>query len=163
MNTLWEHKNDPWVDSIIVFIYSGWRISELLNLKISDVDLTNNLMVGGTKTKSGKNRIVPIHHKIRPIIEKRIENATEYVFEHNGKKCSISSYRIFWRKIMSNLNMNHTPHECRHTFRTLLDRYNANEKCCDLLMGHASQTVGNRIYNHKTIEDLKTAIELILL
>jgi integrase len=40
-------------------MYSGWRISELLNLKTADVDLQAGTMKGGTKTKAGKNRVVP--------------------------------------------------------------------------------------------------------
>ena len=40
---LWNHAGEPWVDSILIFIYSGWRISELLNLKTADIDLMNFL------------------------------------------------------------------------------------------------------------------------
>ena len=47
---LWNHAGEPWVDSILIFIYSGWRISELLNLKTADVDLQAGTMKGGTKT-----------------------------------------------------------------------------------------------------------------
>ena len=46
--------------------------------------------------------------------------------------------------------------------RTFLDSAGANRKCIDLMMGHASQDVGNRVYNHKTIEELRTAIELFI-
>ncbi len=61
---------------------------------------------------------------------------------------------------MSYLEIDKTPHKCRHTFETILDSNNANRKCIDLMMGHASKDVGNRVYNHKTIEELRTAIEL---
>ena len=36
-----------------------------------------------------------------------------------------------------------------------------NRKCIDLMMGHVSKDVGNRVYNHKTLEELKAAIELM--
>ena len=61
---------------------------------------------------------------------------------------------------MDKLEMKHTPHECRHTFRTKLDSAGANKKSIDLMMGHKSKDVGERIYTHKTIEELKEAIEL---
>lgn len=158
---LWDHQNEPWVDSILVFLYSGWRISELLEIKPSDVDLTLGIMKGGTKTKAGKDRIVPIHSKIRPLIEKRISENSPYLFSYNGNRCTNSTYYNIWNEIMKRLNMRHTPHECRHTFRTRLDAAGANHRCMDLLMGHVSKSTGDRVYNHKTIEDLKNAIELI--
>ena len=61
---------------------------------------------------------------------------------------------------MKNLNMQHTPHECRHTFRSKLDSAGANKKCMDLLMGHKSKEVGERVYTHKTIQELRDALEL---
>lgn len=57
--------------------------------------------------------------------------------------------------------MNHTPHECRHTFRSRLDSAGANKVCIDRIMGHSSGNTGERVYTHKTLEELKEAIELI--
>ena len=57
--------------------------------------------------------------------------------------------------------LHHTPHECRHTFETKLDSAGANRKCIDLLMGHVSKDTGNRVYNHKTLDELKATVELI--
>ena len=64
-------------------------------------------------------------------------------------------------KDMTARKMNHTPHECRHTFETKLDSAGANRKCIDLLMGHVSKDTGNRVYNHKTLDELKVTVELI--
>lgn len=158
---VWEHQAEEWVDSVLVFLYSGWRISELLALKKTDIDLQAGTMQGGTKTKAGKGRVVPIHPKIRPFIERRMDEPGTYLFGYNGKQCSQSQYRLFWADFMKAWGMDHTPHECRHTFRTRLDRAGANQKCCDLLMGHVSKDTGNRVYNHKTLEELKATVELI--
>ena len=161
INRLWEHQNEAWVDSVLIFIYSGWRISELLNLKTADIDLQLGTMTGGTKTRNGKNRVVPIHSLIRSFIERRIAGGGEYLFNYNGKKCSETKYREIWKGIMDRLGIEKTPHECRHTFESLLDSAKANRKCIDLMMGHKSKDTGNRVYNHKTLAELKEAIELI--
>lgn len=161
IKTLWEHQKDPWVDSVLILIYSGWRISELLDLKKQDVDTQNQTMTGGTKTKSGKGRIVPIHSKVQQFIEQRLNSSTAYLIEQNGKKISTETFYTHWNKIMNDLEMKHTPHECRHTFRSALDSVGANKKCIDLMMGHKSKDVGERVYTHKTIEELKEAIELV--
>ena len=114
-----EYNRDPWVDTVLILLYSGWRISEFLNLKPEDIDLKEGTMKGGTKTKAGKNRIVPIHPKIRPLIERRLAEGGPRLISYNGKICNQTQYRIFWADIMKALKLNHTPHECRHTFEPL--------------------------------------------
>ena len=158
---LWDHAGEPWVDTVLIFVYSGWRISELLALTPADVDLSAGTMKGGTKTKAGKNRIVPIHSRIRPMVERRMAEGGPRLICSKGKPISDQQYRRFWAALMDTLHMKHTPHECRHTFETRLDSAGANRKCIDLMMGHVSKDVGNRVYNHKTLEELKTAIELL--
>ena len=158
---LYESGKYPWCDSILVFIYSGFRISELLDLKCENIDLENRTFIGGTKTKAGKDRIVPIHSLIYDIVKKRKDEGNTYLFSFNGKHTSKATYYAIWYEIMDQLGEHRTPHECRHTFRSLLDSAGANKKCIDMMMGHKSKDVGERRYTHKTIEELRDAIELI--
>lgn len=161
VNTLWDHVGEPWVDTVLIFIYSGWRISELLALTPEDVDLEAGTMKGGTKTKAGKNRVVPIHSKIRPLVEARLAEGGPRLISYNGKAVSQTLYRTFWADIMKRLKLDHTPHECRHTFESRLDSAGGNRRCIDLLMGHVSKDTGNRVYNHKTLEELSATVELL--
>jgi len=85
----------------------------------------------------------------------------DFLFGNNGKKISIGTYYKFWYQIMKALNLSHTPHECRHTFRSRLDSAGANKRCIDLIMRHKSKDVGERVYTHKTIDELKQTIELL--
>ena len=158
---LWEHQAEPWVDTVLIFLYSGWRISELLALRPEDVNLQAGTMQGGTKTKAGKNRVVPIHSKIRPLVENRLAEGGPRLICYQGKPVPVTTYRLFWRDIMKRLNMSHVPHECRHTFETRLDSAGGNRRCIDLLMGHVSKDTGNRVYNHKTLDELAATVELI--
>ena len=160
VETLWNHAGEPWVDSVLIFIYSGWRISELLALTPEDVDLEAGTMKGGTKTAAGKNRVVPIHSKIRPLVEARLAEAGPRLISYQGNPVPVTTYRLFWRDIMKRLKMSHVPHECRHTFETRLDSAGGNRRCIDLLMGHVSKDTGNRVYNHKTLDELQATIEL---
>lgn len=155
-----KFESAEWIDTILIFLYTGFRISELLNLKTENIDLNKMTFKGGTKTKAGKNRIVPIHSAILPIVKNRLKFKSEYFLNINGQKIKINVYRTNWNNLMDYLNINKTPHECRHTFESILDSAGANRKCIDLMMGHVSKDVGNRVYNHKTIEELRTAIEL---
>ena len=157
-----RHAMLPWADSVLFLLYTGFRISEMLGLRVEDVDLRLGVMVGGTKTAAGKNRVVPIHPQIREIVANRCAcSESGYLFEYKGKKISQTQYRRLWIALMETLSMSHTPHECRHTFRSLLDSAGANKVCIDRLMGHVSQGTGERIYTHKTIDELKQNLILI--
>jgi len=161
ISTIWGVVGMPWADSVIAFLYTGFRISELLDLRISNVNLDEGTIQGGTKTRAGKDRIVPIHSRILPLIQKRVQGGGEYLFGDNGKKISSGTYYKYWNEIMEGVNLSHAPHECRHTFRSRLDSAGANKRCIDLIMGHKSKDVGERVYTHKTVQELKQAIELL--
>lgn len=162
VSRLWENQNFPWVDSVLFFLYTGFRISEMIDLRTETVNLQEWTLTGGTKTAAGKNRLIPIHSKIQSIVQKRFEQSKSgYLFEYNGKKLNQTQYREFWAAIMEALKMDHTPHECRHTFRSRLDSAGANKVCIDRLMGHKSKGTGERVYTHKNIEELRLNTELI--
>ena len=161
IDKIWGALDMPWVDSVLSFLYTGFRISELLDLRIANVDLQQVTIQGGTKTRAGKDRLVPIHSRILPLIEKRMQNGGEYLFGDKGNRISSDTYYKYWNEVMEALKIEHTPHKCRHTFRSRLDSAGANKRCIDLIMGHKSKDVGERVYTHKTIKELSEAIELL--
>lgn len=159
---VWDNQQLPWADSVAFLLYTGFRISEFFAIKISNIDLEQGTITEGIKSAAGKNRVVPIHSKILPIVQSRIEQSKSgYLFERNGKKMNQPQYREFWIDLMDKLEMKHTPHECRHTLRSRLDSAGANKVCIDRIMGHKSKGTGERVYTHKTIQELKETIELI--
>ncbi len=157
VNILWDNLDIPFVDTVIILIYSGFRVNELLQMKIKNIDLKIGTFKGGLKTESGKNRIVPIHSKIKPLVINRFDKNNKFLFEN----LTYQQYYKIWLNIMDELKMNHTPHECRHTFRSKLDSAGANKVSIDLMLGHKSKDVGERIYTHKTVDELKKNIELL--
>lgn len=161
VDALWKIADQEWVDTVLVYIYTGFRLRELLEMKMEQVNTSERYLQGGIKTASGKDRIVPVHPRIWPFIEKRIRNGGAYLFSYHGRKLSQRQYYIFWNKVMEEIGADKTPHEARHTFETNLDNAGGNRKCIDLLMGHKSKDVGNRVYNHKTLNQLRETIELL--
>ena len=161
---LWNHLNDiEFIDTILIMIYSGFRIGELLELKIENIDLVDRTMTGGLKTEAGKNRLVPIHPKILPLIEKRYNKNKQYLivnFKEQKMKYD-NYYREKFIPIMEQLNMKHRPHDCRHTFATLLSNANANATAIKKMIGHENYITTEKIYTHKDIDELRKNIELI--
>lgn len=167
---LWNNLEQiPFVDMILIEIYSGWRPQELAILKTYDVDITSETMRGGLKTDAGKNRIVPIHPLIKPLIEKRMSEAatlqSEYLFnDANGQQgtyMTYDKYRSRFDKVMKRLNLKHHPHETRHTFITKAKACGIDEYILKLIVGHAIDDITEKVYTHRTIEQLKNEMEKI--
>lgn len=156
---LWNNLDKPYVNSVLIFIYSGFRITELFTMPLSDIDINNMTFKGGIKTAAGKNRVVPIHSKIQPLVAKRLKIAQDNLFN-----ISKAAYYDEFNKalLMSGITDIHTPHDCRHTFATMLDNAGANHISIKRLMGHSSgNDITDKIYTHKDIEQLRKAIEMI--
>lgn len=163
LRILWNHKNVPWVDSILIYIYSGWRVSELILMPSEDIDLKEKTFKGGLKTAAGKNRIVPIHSKIYGFVESRLTAHPEMLLALNNQPITAGAYTKLFKQTLSDIGIStyHTPHDCRHTFASLLDSAGVNQVCIDRLIGHASGSLTTRIYTHKSIEELREAVEMI--
>lgn len=166
---LWDNLNFAFADMVLIGIYSGWRPQELAILKVTDIDLEEGTMLGGLKTDAGKNRIVPIHPLIGPLIENRMQEAnslqSEYLFNDlNGQQgtcMTYDKYRKRFEKVMKYLKLKHRPHETRHTFITKAKACNVDEYILKLIVGHSIDDITEKVYTHRTIEQLKTEMDKI--
>lgn len=146
---LWENKTDPVCEFLLIMCYSGFRISAFLSLT---VNLEEKYFQGGVKTST--NRIVPIHSKIFPLVETRIKR----------EGCLLKSVQVFRKEMyarISQMRMNHTPHDCRHTFSWLCQKFGVNELDRKRMLGHSFSDVTNSVYGHRTVEELRKEIEKI--
>lgn len=161
---LWDNVNRmDFIDTILIMIYSGLRPGELVLIETENIDIENRTMRGGIKTRAGKNRIIPINKKVLPFISKRVSERYKYLIVNNDKKAMsyFTYYDCKFKVIMEQLQLVHKPHDCRHTFATLMDNAGANKLSIKRIMGHASQDITDKVYTHKDIEELKKAIDLI--
>ena len=119
---------------------------------------------GGSKIESGKNRLVPVHEKIQKYVMDYYLQGHEYLISDadTRKKFNYHMYRNqYFDKIMDMLEMEHLPHDCRHTFATRLSNYGANSTCIKKLIGHSSYTTTEKIYTHKDVAQLRRAISTL--
>ena len=155
INRLWRLES-PLHDIPLILLYTGMSATELINLKARDINRKQRtIRITSAKTKSGI-RTIPIHERIWPIIERRLN--TIYVVQECRTYSSLS--REF-DKAMKAINAKHTTHDCRHTFATRLDNEGANYNAKRLLLGHASGNVTNGVYTHKSLGQLRKAIKLL--
>ena len=161
IDALWKIQDDDWVNTVLIYLYTGFRLTELLGMKTEHVNTKDWYFQGGVKSTAGKGRIVPIHDRIKPLVKALVDQGNKYLFSYQGKKFTQAKYYECWKEVMQKIEADKTPHEARHTVETNLDNAKGNRKCIDLLMGHKSKDVGNRVYNHKTIEQLRETINLL--
>lgn len=151
LKILWENQKDPIVEFILIMCYSGFRITAYRTLK---VDLKDQYFQGGIKTKSSKDRIVPIHPSILPLVQRRIRR--------DGTLLSISlvAYRKSMYDKLEALGIEkHTPHDCRHTFSWLCEKYEVAENDRKRMLGHSfGADITNSKYGHRTVEELRAQI-----
>ena len=143
---------------IEIFYVTGIRLSELINIKISDVDFPNQLIK--VLGKRNKERLIPLSSSmvdsLSNFIEKNQQN--QFLFTNlDGKKLYTKLvYRLVNKYIgkISSVNKK-SPHILRHTFATHMLNNGADINAIKELLGHANLSA-TQVYTHNTIEKLKT-------
>lgn len=157
---LFDNATDEWTSTILIMIYTGLRITELLTLTRFNVNMELRLITGGIKTDAGKDRVVPIHPKIMPYIKHWYNKNGDRLICLNGKPISSKRYREeFYYPALERAEIRKlTPHKCRHTFCTMLAEAGADTLSIQKLAGHSDYGFTANTYTHPEVEQLKTAI-----
>ncbi|MGN1341641.1 MAG: site-specific tyrosine recombinase/integron integrase [Bacilli bacterium] len=148
---------------------SGLRVSELVNLKLSDIDLENNYV--RCFGKGNKERIVPIGEIANDYLKKYINEYrdsmkkgyyTENIFLNNhGKNITRQGFFLIIKNIAKekNIDKNITPHMLRHSFATHLLNNGADLRTIQEMLGHTSLST-TQIYTNVSTDILKENYEL---
>lgn len=171
---LWNIKTNDYReefirDILLLALYTGCRAEELLFIYTKNIFLEKNYFIGGLKTKAGTNREIPIHPKIKPIVEKYYNSSNEFLFHMpstigGNKKANYDYYLYHHRKhfIARHPTLEgHTAHECRHTLRTELEKLNVKQVIINSIFGHSNEDTGLDVYTHISIEEKLEAIKMV--
>lgn len=154
---LWNNlENYQDLDITLILLYTGFRINELLNIEIQNVNLKEKWLRGGNKTAASINRIVPIHPKIYKFIENRYDPNKKYLIRNKfNERFKYSNFkRERFERVMNDLNMDHTPHDTRHTVATTLQINGADKITIRQILGHAAKDITESVYTHADINNL---------
>lgn len=156
ISALWANKSDFMARLLLILIYTGMRVRELLYMKTENVHLEDRYMIGGLKTDAGKERIIPISEKIVPLLN----TSGEYLIMYNGSELKYRYAYQLLNDYMEANNMTHDFHDTRHTTATLMEKAEIDKLHRKLILGHASGDVTDR-YTHISIEQLVEDINKI--
>ena len=163
INILWQNLKVNNVYIILILIYTGMRIGELLALKVCDIDLNNKVIyIRKSKTSSGI-RTIPIPDKILSLFIENISYENEYfILSKNLTPLSYMTFKYRFNLLLEKLGVQkHTIHDTRHTFATMLNNADANSTSIIKLIGHSDFSTTENVYTHKDIEELRKAINLL--
>jgi len=167
-------KNEVRLYGVIVCLYTGLRLGELLALEKSDISLTDKTISvtkschDGIDEKTGKfaritdtpktatsNRVIPIPRQILPVIEKMFAaSPTQILISFAvGKAVAVRSYQRSFERLLNRLKIPHKGfHALRHTFATRALECGMDVKTLAEVLGHKNPTVTLKHYAHSLTE-----------
>lgn len=162
---LWKNLHVPWVDTILIMIYSGMRPGEMLGLTKFNIDWDLQVITGaGIKTEAGKERVIPIHPKIVPLLRQWYNrDGRALICDEQGNPIRLRRYReTMYRTALETVGIQQlNPHCCRHTFASMMAEAEIDPVFIQQIIGHASYEVTAETYTHLAVKKLAEAIQKI--
>lgn len=152
---------------IILCLYSGLRIGELIALQWSDIDFAKGILTVSKSCHDSKDgliidepktitsrRVIPLPKQLLPILKSiKKRSDSPFVVSVNGKPVSVRSYQRSFELLLKKLKIPHKGfHSLRHTFATRALECGMDVKTLSELLGHKNPTVTLKRYAHSLME-----------
>ena len=163
-----REENTDMAKIVLIYIYSGLRANELLNIDRNDIHIDEicnddgierkvSYFYTGSKTQAGKNRIVPIHDSIKDYVIELLLCENKRLIDRSY----VSFNNICFLEYLTNLNMKHTIHDTRVTFTTLCQLNNVDVFSRKRVLGHKMKDITFDTYTDTVINKLFVEINKI--
>ena len=152
---------------ILLCLYSGLRIGELIALQWSDIDFAkgtltvskschdgqNGLIIDEPKTATSR-RTIPLPKQLMPLVKMlKKRSDSDFVVSSHGKLVSVRSYQRSFELLLKKLDIPHRGfHSLRHTFATRAIECGMDVKTLSEILGHKNPTVTLNRYAHSLME-----------
>lgn len=162
-----RETSKPYMVGVLICLYTGLRIGELLALEWSDIDFSNGTLMVDKTCHYGKNRdgqygrivdtpktetsirIIPMPKQLLPILREHKKISSPLVISKKGEGISNRTYQRNFESLLKSLNIKHRGfHALRHTFATRALECGMDVKTLSELLGHKSPAVTLKKYAH---------------
>ncbi len=152
---------------IILCLYSGLRIGELIALQWCDIDFGKGILTVSKSCHYGKDglvidepktatsrRVIPLPRQLLPILKSiKKKSDSPFVVSANGSTVSVRSYQRSFELLLKKLNIPHKGfHSLRHTFATRALECGMDVKTLSEILGHKNPVVTLNRYAHSLME-----------
>ena len=152
---------------ILLCLYSGLRIGELIALQWSDIDFTKGILTVSKSCHDGKDgliidepktaasrRTIPLPKQLMPLVKMlKKRSDSDFVVSSHGKPVSVRSYQRSFELLLKKLDIPHRGfHSLRHTFATRALECGMDVKTLSEILGHKNPTVTLNRYAHSLME-----------
>lgn len=144
----------------LMMIYTGMRIGELFSLPLKDYH--ESYVIGGEKTKAGRDRVIPIRPEGRKYFAYFASRATGdlLISGYDGQRIPANYRKRDFYPLLEKLGIpKHTPHATRHTYATWARNAGIQPEILQKIIGHANFSTTADIYIHADAEKLISAVE----
>ena len=152
---------------ILLCLYSGLRIGELIALQWSDIDFAKGTLTVSKSCHDGKNglvidepktatsrRTIPLPKQLMPLVKMlKKRSDSDFAVSSHGKPVSVRSYQRSFELLLKKLDIPHRGfHSLRHTFATRAIECGMDVKTLSEILGHKNPTVTLNRYAHSLME-----------
>lgn len=152
---------------ILLCLYSGLRIGELIALQWADIDFAKGILTVSKSCHDGKDglvmdepktaasrRMIPLPKQLLPVLKRlKKKSDSSFVVSANGKPVAVRSYQRSFELLLKKLNIPHKGfHSLRHTFATRALECGMDVKTLAEILGHKNPTVTLNRYAHSFME-----------
>jgi integrase len=160
---------ETWLRNVIVFsVATGMRRGEVIHLRWEDIDMVRKVMMVGNsgdfRTKSGKNRVVPISDTVFGLLSDLAgRGSSGYVFQRNGRPLGASYLTHLFKEYVRCAGLPDGTHfHClRHTFASWLAQDGVSLFAIQKLLGHSSAAV-TQVYSHLQPDQMHDTVNKIV-
>ena len=164
IQSLWNIKDDFNAKIVLILLYTGMRVNELLEMPRCNVDIDGHFLhVTKAKTAAGV-RYVPIHPTVFPIVKEFYDMGMKFLINNprTGKRQTYSAFTKKgsggYSKLNDKLHMVHHLHDTRHTFVSRAAVLKLDDTYIKLIIGHELDGTTKKVYTHIPKEELYSEI-----
>lgn len=163
IDMLWQLDDSVFARIVLILLYTGMRVNELLMMPRSCCDLSEKSIYIAKAKNKYSIRKVPIHNKIYDYVKEFYEKEKEYLITNdNGYRVAYNNFAVRdFVKLMNQIGQpNHHLHDTRHTFITTA-RNHMDKLLMQKIVGHKPVDITDEVYTHIQFSQLLNAINQI--
>lgn len=151
-------------DIVLILLATGCRPNELFNAKT--INCHDTYFIGGSKTESGRNRIIAVapigQRAYRKILTSALAKGAQNLIDgYSGNKSYENFVKREFKSLVEEVGESFSPYDCRHTFATQAKRSGVDPQKLRRMLGHASLQTTDKYYTHMDAEDILSEITLV--